>query len=557
MRIIVCGGTGFIGSALSTALQNRGDEVWIVTRQLPAAPAAGFLYVTWEEWSENPNRLGGFDAIVCLAGETVGQRWTEEAKRRILVSRTQTALAIEDIVRRMDDPPRTLVNASGISLYGHSYSPIPKARKRKRSEPSRELLTEDRSGAVTADIAGIRGFTAKGPEPMPEAGFDERPEEYGSDGSELPGNAEVRGDWRREDSFESISSEGAYDARKRNDRERDTDAREWDRDDRGREPYGREWDRDDSGRKPYGREWDRDDRGLDWEDRERDPYGREWERDNLERDPSGHEWGRDDHGNDTGTDNGPFAGAGRAKSGPFRERDSGQADSDMAELLRSLRASAGYGPDEEDRRNFGSRPASAAGDPDSEDRIGPRTSAPLDPYAGSGWFGEDSPARPEDFLGNVIIAWEEAVDRIPIERIVKLRISMVLARKGGSFHLLRLPYRLFVGGRMGSGTQGLPWIHIDDMVSLILFCLDRKDISGPVNAVAPDPVNNDQFGRTLAKVTRRPHWFHAPAGLIRRVLGEQSTLLLTGQHAYPRKALERGFEFAFPRLEDALRDLTR
>jgi len=534
MRVIVCGGTGFVGSALSTALQNRGDEVWIVTRQLPAAPAAGFLYVTWEEWSENPNRLDGCDAIVCLAGETVGQRWTEEAKRRILVSRTQTALAIEDIVRRMDDPPRTLVNASGISLYGHSYSPIPKARKRKRSEPSRELLTEDRSGAVTADIAGIRGFTAKGPEP--EAEFDERPEEYGAAGSELPGNTEVRGDWRREDSFESVSSEGAYDDRNR--------------DDRGREPYGREWERDASGR-------DRNDRAQDWEDRERDPYGRERGRDNLERDPYGHEWDRDEQGNDIGADSGPFAGAGRAKSGPFRERDSVQADSDVAELLRSLRASAGYGPDEEERRNLGSRPASAAGYPDGEDHTGPRASAPLDPYAGSGWFGEDSPARPEDFLGNVIIAWEEAVDRIPIERIVKLRISMVLARKGGSFHLLRLPYRLFVGGRMGSGTQGLPWIHIDDMVSLILFCLDREDISGPVNAVAPDPVNNDQFGRTLAKVTRRPHWFHAPAGLIRRVLGEQSTLLLTGQHAYPRKALERGFEFAFPRLEDALRDLTR
>lgn len=546
MRIIVCGGTGFIGSALSAALQNRGDEVWIVTRQLPAAPAAGFLYVTWEEWSENPNRLGGCDAIVCLAGETVGQRWTEEAKRRILVSRTQTALAIEDIVRRMDDPPRTLVNASGISLYGHSYSPIPKARKRKRSEPSRELLTEDRSGAVTADIAGIRGFTAKDPEPAPEAGFDDRPEEYGAAWSELPGNEEVRGDWRQEDSYESVSSAGAYDDRNRDDRERDTNAREWDRDDRGREPYGHERDRDDRGR-------DRNDRERDWEDPERDPYGHERERNILERDPSGREWERDDRGNDFGPDSSPFADAGRAKSGPFRELDS----ADVAELLRSLRASAGYGPDEEDRRNFGSRPASEAGDTDGEERMGPRASAPLDPYAGSGWFGEDSPARPEDFLGNVIIAWEEAVDRIPIERIVKLRISMVLARKGGSFRLLRLPYRLFVGGRMGSGTQGLPWIHIDDMVSLILFCLDREDISGPVNAVAPDPVNNDQFGRTLAKVTRRPHWFHAPAGLIRRVLGEQSTLLLTGQHAYPRKALERGFEFAFPRLEDALRDLTR
>ncbi|WP_051318303.1 epimerase [Cohnella thermotolerans] len=403
MRVMICGGTGFIGTALSKALLDRGDEVWIVTRQLPAAPAAGFLYVTWEEWSDNPGRWNGIDAIVNLAGESVGKRWTEETKRRILISRTQTALHISDIVRRMDDPPKVLVSASGISLYGHSHSPILRGKRRARPKPGREAPPEEPMASVTADLAGIRGFT--------------------------PGR-----------------------------------------------PEGREKGVERAEEAPFGSA------GLDGTDR-------------------------------------PASGS---------EPDG----SDVEQLLRSMRLAGEEGSDW----------------PASERERVERTAA-------YGWFDESSPANPEDFLGSTVVAWEEAVDRIPVERIVKLRISMVLGRKGGSFPLLRLPYRLFAGGRMGSGTQGFPWIHLKDMVSLILFSLDNPALSGAVNAVAPDPVNNDQFGRTLAKVTRRPHWFHVPASLLKLVLGEQS-VLLHGQHAYPRKALDHGFVFAYPRLEDALREVT-
>jgi uncharacterized protein (TIGR01777 family) len=297
MRLLLCGGTGFIGTALTEKLLARGDEVWIVTRRRPAGSiAAGPQYVTWEEWAAEPDRWDGFDAVVNLTGETINQRWTDMAKRRIVGSRVQAADRIAEIMRVMAAPPPVVVNASGISLYGHSGETV---------------------------------------------------------------------------------------------------------------------------------------------------------------------------------------------------------------------------------------------------------------------YEETSPVQPADFLGHTIIEWEKAADHIPSQRLVKLRIGLVLAPRGGAFPLLRLPYRLFVGGRMGNGKQGMPWIHVKDMIGLILFSLDNPEVSGPVNGVAPDPVTNDEFGRTLARVTRRPHWFHVPAGLMKLALGEMSTLVLTGQKAMPRQALNHGYLFAFPKLEDALRDVTR
>jgi uncharacterized protein (TIGR01777 family) len=301
MRLLLCGGTGFIGTALTQALLSRGDEVWIITRnKLTNPPYDASLphphYVTWAEWSSDTDRFGDFNGIVNLAGETISQRWTKKAKERILSSRLEAAAQISDNLRRMSSPPSVVVNASGISLYGHSGEQV---------------------------------------------------------------------------------------------------------------------------------------------------------------------------------------------------------------------------------------------------------------------FDESSSERPADFLGTTVVEWEKAADRIPVQRLVKLRIGLVCAQEGGAFPLLRLPYRLFGGGRMGNGKQGLPWIHLQDMVSLILFCLDNPAISGPVNAVAPDPVTNDEFGRMLGKVIRRPHWFPVPAVLLRLILGEMSTLVLFGQKAMPRKAMEHGFVFTFPNLEGALQDITR
>lgn len=345
MRLLLCGGSGFIGTALAKALLARGDEVWIVTRKrrhngavdlavagdseptkkfgsadrvgnsdafpdsasIALAPLHGPRYVAWDELEKEAARFDGFDGVVNLAGESINQRWTAAAKRRIVDSRVEAAERVASVMRKMSAPPPIVVNASGISLYGHSRS----------------------------------------------------------DANAMP--------------------------------------------------------------------------------------------------PEGH-----------------------------------RAD-----------------------------------------------------------FDEYSSAQPADFLGDTVIAWEAAADRIPAERLVKLRIGLVIARQGGAFPLLRLPYRLFVGGRTGHGKQGLPWIHLQDMVGLILFSLDHPEVQGPLNAVAPDPVTNDAFGRALAAAMHRPHWFPVPGAMLKLLLGEMSTLVLTGQLAMPRKALDLGYKFAFPRLEDALRDLAR
>jgi len=308
MRLLIFGGTGLIGRALADELTAEGSEVWIVTRRTfgeagggpgigsSGSGAPGPRFVSWDAWEADPSRWEGFDAIVNLAGETINQRWTKAAKARIMGSRVQAAEKIAAVMGRMSSPPPVVVNASAISVYGHS--------------------------------------------------------------------------------------EG--------------------------------------------------------------------------------------------------------------------------------------------------------------------TGVLLD---------ESSPPQPSDFLGDTIVRWEEAADRIPARRLVKLRIGVVLSRRGGAFPLLRLPYLLFAGGRLGSGRQGMPWIHLADVTGLIRLSLTHPEISGPLNAVAPDPVTNDEFGRRLARVMGRPHWFHIPAPLIRLALGEMSTLLLTGPAAYPRKALEHGYTFKFPRLEDALRDL--
>jgi len=313
LRLLIFGGTGFIGTALAEALSARGDEVWIVTRKQPESAkssdrATTVQYATWDDWEQSSARFEGFDAIVNLTGESINQRWTAAAKRRIVESREQAAARIAAVMRRMTAPPPVVVNASGISLYGHSLD----------------------------NVRGIKNT--------------------------------------------------------------------------------------------------------------------------------------------------------------------------------------------------------------SEDRA---------------VFDENSPVNPADFLGDTVIAWEAAADKIPAGRLVKLRIGLVIARSGGAFPLLRLPYRLFVGGRMGHGRQGMPWIHLQDMIGLILFSLDHPEVRGPLNAVAPEPVASDAFGRVLASAMHRPHWFPVPGAMLKLLLGEMSTLVLTGQLAMPRRALELGYEFAYPRLEDALRDLVR
>lgn len=296
MRIAIAGGTGFIGSALTKALLERNDEVWIISRKSPIEPSkiANLHRVTWVELTGEPLMLDGMDVIVNLTGESINQRWTNAAKQRVLQSRLTAAARIAELLQALNNKPKLVINASGISAYG-------------------------------------------------------------------------------------ISANGEFD--------------------------------------------------------------------------------------------------------------------------------------------------------------------------------ETSPAAVTDFLSEVVQKWEQAADAIQSERLVKLRVGVVLDKKEGAFPLMAMPYRLFGGGKIGSGKQWLSWIHLEDMIRLILFIIDNEEINGPVNASAPEPATNNTFGRAIGKAMGRPHWFPVPGFLMKTLFGEMATLLLDGQRALPRKALDNGFTFLYPTVDSAMQEL--
>jgi uncharacterized protein (TIGR01777 family) len=176
----------------------------------------------------------------------------------------------------------------------------------------------------------------------------------------------------------------------------------------------------------------------------------------------------------------------------------------------------------------------------------------------SGDVPEDYP-RGNTFLSETTDRWEQSarsVERYGV-RLVLLRISVVLGERGGALAKMLLPFRLFVGGPIGTGRQWFPWVHVDDLVNTVLFALSNQSVSGPVNVVAPQAVTMKEFCTALGKSLHRPSWVPVPAFFLKLLLGEMSDMVLTGQRAVP-KALERhGFKFKFPHLSSALADILR
>jgi uncharacterized protein (TIGR01777 family) len=170
---------------------------------------------------------------------------------------------------------------------------------------------------------------------------------------------------------------------------------------------------------------------------------------------------------------------------------------------------------------------------------------------------DESTPPASDFLAQITVGWEEAtksIEEFGVRRVVT-RNAVVLARRGGLFSLMALPVRLFFGGRFGDGKQATPWIHIADQIGAIRFLLENENARGPFNLIAPTPTSNADFMQTIAQELRRPYWFHLPAFLLRIPLGEMSVLLTEGSYSQPKRLLELGYEFRFPALEDAVKDI--
>jgi uncharacterized protein (TIGR01777 family) len=160
----------------------------------------------------------------------------------------------------------------------------------------------------------------------------------------------------------------------------------------------------------------------------------------------------------------------------------------------------------------------------------------------------------QDFLGRVATAWEEAAQAAePLGvRVARIRIGMVLGKGGGALARMLLPFRLGLGGRLGSGKQWMSWIHIDDLIRLVVFLMKESTVRGVFNATSPFPVTNREFTRALAEAVHRPALIPVPAFALRLALGEMADVVLASQRAIPDAAQRAGFVFEHPDIFTAL-----
>ncbi|MDN4492562.1 TIGR01777 family oxidoreductase [Ureibacillus aquaedulcis] len=174
-------------------------------------------------------------------------------------------------------------------------------------------------------------------------------------------------------------------------------------------------------------------------------------------------------------------------------------------------------------------------------------------------YTENSTITPNDFLGRTVYDWEnkaKLLEKYGI-RTILMRLGVVLGKDGGALPLMALPYKLFAGGTVGSGKQWVSWIHVMDVVRAISFALNNTRLNGPVNVTSPSPLRMGEFGKTIGSVLNRPHWFPAPAIMMKLALGQKSKLVLEGQKVLPKVLMEEGFYFDFPNLDLALKDLLK
>jgi len=171
---------------------------------------------------------------------------------------------------------------------------------------------------------------------------------------------------------------------------------------------------------------------------------------------------------------------------------------------------------------------------------------------------EESTGFSDNFLGKVCRDWEaEALAAVGNARVVLLRTGVVLSSKGGALKAAHGPFSFGLGGIIGKGDQPFSWVHIRDLVHIYQTILENENISGVVNAVAPNPTTNFHFTKTFGKVLNQITVFKIPIFALKAIYGDAASTLTEGQNVVPEKLLKNGFEFEFPTIEKALLNLYR
>jgi uncharacterized protein (TIGR01777 family) len=172
----------------------------------------------------------------------------------------------------------------------------------------------------------------------------------------------------------------------------------------------------------------------------------------------------------------------------------------------------------------------------------------------SNTFTEHDKPTPTDFLAETVSTWEhiaKKAEELGI-RTVLARFGIVLGLEGGALPKMILPYKLFIGGPIGNGSQWMSWIHVKDVIGLLLYSIENKEIHGPMNVVSPNPVTMKEFSQVLSTCLHRPNLLKVPEFALQILLGEMSMLILEGQKVLPTIALQTNYNFQFPSLKDAL-----
>lgn len=182
----------------------------------------------------------------------------------------------------------------------------------------------------------------------------------------------------------------------------------------------------------------------------------------------------------------------------------------------------------------------------------------------TGYYGEcgdevvtESRSPGHDFLSEVCADWEEAVQPLAVAgvRVCRLRIGLVIGQGGGAMQKTLPPFRLGLGGRLGSGQHWMPWVHLDDLVGMIHFLLDNRECHGAFNGSSPNPVRNSDFTRALGEALKRPAILPVPSIALRVLFGEFAKYLCVSQRVVPQALESAGFQFRFPDIGPALQQV--